>query len=550
MKKKYVLSHRYQIINKIGEGGMVNVYLSYDMQENQLVTIKIIRMDFQGSQKARRHFKYEKLAINRLNSDHIVKVYDLNTFGDIQYLVTEYVDGVDLKRYIKKYYPLSIDKVITIMSQIIDAVNEAHCHGIIHRDLKPQNILIDKNGNVKITDFGIALMTNQIQLTQTNSVVGSIHYISPEQVIGGKVTFKSDIYSLGIILYELLTGDVPFDSESPLNIAMQHAKTELPSIRKQNTRVSQALENVAIKATAKRPEDRYNSAIDMKQALLSSMDKDKNEEVKLHFTLHQLDDLDDGKTKILHLKDLKKSLAVEKNDKHKLFKLLSLICAFLCFIGIICLFFSLTFFSRVHVPNVAGLDVNQAKIKIKKHHLIVSKIKYQNSTNISNNHAIKTEPSVGKRMINHSGITLFVSSGYGSRNLVPNYVGQPITIAEKSLRKLGFEVHKVYIYHDNVKPGSIMTQSISAGIPLKNVKRNMVVTVATNRQRFIMDNLVGMDLNQLKEYADNHYLNLKYNYSDSLDQPVGKVYRQNPLVGTQMVSDATLEVWISNGTLK
>jgi eukaryotic-like serine/threonine-protein kinase len=549
MKKKCVLSHRYKIINKIGEGGMVNVYLSYDMQKNQLVTIKIIRMDFQGSLKAKRHFKYEKLAINRLNSDHIVKVYDLNTFGDVQYLVTEYVDGVDLKKYIKKHYPLSIDQVITIMSQIIDAVNEAHCHGIIHRDLKPQNILIDKAGIVKITDFGIALMTDQIQLTQTNSVVGSIHYISPEQVIGGKVTFKSDIYSLGIILYELLAGDVPFDSESPLNIAMKHAKTELPSIRKQNPNVNQALENVAIKATAKRPEDRYSSVIDMKQALLSSIDKDN--EAKLYFTLHKLDDLDDGKTKILHLKDLKQSLTEERQnpDKYKLVKLLSLICAFLCFISVIFIFFSFTFFSRVNIPNVSGLDINHAKLQIKKHHLIVSKIKYRNSISISPNHAIKTEPGIGKRMINHSGITLVVSSGY-DRSMVPNYVGKPITIAENHLRKLGFTVHKIYVYHEKAKSGSIITQSIKAGSLLKNVKRNMIVTVATSRYQFTISNLIGMDLNQLKEYADNHYLNLKYNYVSSPIKPVGKVYRQEPIGGTKMTSDSTLEVWLSNGIVK
>lgn len=552
MKKGYVLSNRYRIISKIGEGGMVNVYLSYDIKDNRLVTIKIIRLDFQGSEKAKRHFKYEKLAINNLKSDHIVQVYDLNESGDIQYLVTEYVDGQDLKSYIRENYPISISRVISIMSQVIDAMNEAHKNGIIHRDLKPQNVLIDQSGDVKVTDFGIALISSQLPLTQTNAIVGSIHYISPEQALGKKVTIKSDIYSLGIILYELLTGKVPFDGDSPLNIAMKHTSLDLPSIIEQNDKVTQALENVVIKATAKRPEDRYDTVRQMKQDLLTSMDDDKKDVVKLHFANYEMDENDDGKTKVLKINDLKKitqtptKKSALKNDRHKVFKLLSLIVILLAFLGIISLFLNLTLFSRVYVPNVSGLTVNQAKNKLKKSHLIVTRTKYHYDSSVSVNRVIYTKPKVGTKMINHSGIVLYVSKGYQNVKL-SNYVGDSIDAAENKLKSLGFTVVKSYSYTTDFKPNIVLKQSIRPKTNIKNQNRVITLDISANYQLQKMKNLVGMSVSDVKKYAAENHLNVKYNFENTRNQPSGKIYQQSPSFDADVKREQDIDVWVSKG---
>ncbi|MDN2612113.1 Stk1 family PASTA domain-containing Ser/Thr kinase [Apilactobacillus sp. EABW-1NA] len=551
MEKGCVLNDRYKIIDKIGEGGMVNVYLSYDMKENRLVTIKIIRIDFQGSQKAKRHFKYEKLAINKLKSKHIAQVYDLNQSGDLQYLVTEYVDGQDLKNYIQKYYPISIDKVIAIMTQLIDAVYEAHSHGIIHRDLKPQNVLIDKKGVVKVTDFGIALIENQNALTQTNAVVGSIHYISPEQALGKKVTTQSDVYSLGIILYELLTGKVPFDGDSPVNIAMKHTKENLPSIIEQNSLVTQALENVVIKATAKKLSDRYSSVLDMKEDLLTSMNEERMDEAKLHFMIPKTE-IDDGETKVLELKDLNKyhdhhvGDEHEYKDKYRIFKLLTLIVILFAFISGIFLFFNFTFFTRVTVPNVSNMSISKAKKVLKKSHLIVSKVKYTYNTDVAVNKVIGTNPAKGTKMINHSGIVLKVSGGY-KKVKMDNYLGDSVDSAEHSLTTMGFTVKKSYSYDTSFKSDTILSQSIRPGTLVEPHNTTINLVVAVNTRNFKMVNLIGKTEEQARNYAKENHLNVKAFYENSKSQSAGKVYQQSPSTGLLLSYGDEVELWVSKG---
>ncbi|WKN28672.1 Stk1 family PASTA domain-containing Ser/Thr kinase [Apilactobacillus kunkeei] len=551
MEKGYVLNDRYKIIDKIGEGGMVNVYLSYDMKENRLVTIKIIRIDFQGSQKAKRHFKYEKLAINKLKSKHIVQVYDLNQSGDLQYLVTEYVDGQDLKNYIQKHYPIGIDKVIAIMTQLIDAVYEAHSHGIIHRDLKPQNVLIDKKGVVKVTDFGIALIESQNAFTQTNAVVGSIHYISPEQALGKKVTTQSDVYSLGIILYELLTGKVPFDGDSPVNIAMKHTNENLPSIIEQNSLVTQALENVVIKATAKQLSDRYKSVLDMKEDLLTSMSEERMDEAKLHFMIPK-NEIDNGETKVLDLKDLNKfhdrksEDEREYKDKYRIFKLLTLIVILFAFISGIFLFFNFTFFTRVTVPNVSNMSISKATKVLKKSHLIVSRVKYTYNTDVAVNKVIGTNPAKGTKMINHSGIVLKVSGGY-KKVKMDNYLGDSVDSAEHSLTNMGFIVKKTYSYDTSFKSDKVLSQSIRPGTLVEAHNKTITLEVAVNTKNFKVANLVGKTEEQARSYLKQNHLNVKVFYENSNSQPAGKVYQQSPSTGLLLSYGDNVELWVSKG---
>ena len=276
--KGYLLGERYRIIDTLGEGGMANVYLAKDIILQRKVAVKVLRLDLQKDPQTEARFQREALATSELSHPNIVSVLDVGTDQGLPYMVMEYVDGPDLKEYIQQNYPLDLHQVINIMDQILSAVALAHKHNVIHRDLKPQNILMDKRGNIKIADFGIAVALNQSSVTQTNSIMGSVHYMSPEQTRGGMVTKQSDIYSLGIILYELITGHVPFSGDTPVAIALKHAQEPVPSIRQKNPEIPQALENVVLKATAKDPRDRYSSAQEMKEDLDTCLDYSRRNE--------------------------------------------------------------------------------------------------------------------------------------------------------------------------------------------------------------------------------------------------------------------------------
>lgn len=300
MNPGYEIGHRYRIIRSLGEGGMANVYLAHDMVLDRDVSVKLLRLDLRDDPSTKRRFHREAMAATQLNDPHIVGIYDVGEDHGLQYMVMQYVKGTDLKAYIKKHYPIPLPQVIDIMEQVLSAVATAHAHGIIHRDLKPQNILIDENKNVKITDFGIAVAVSQDSLTQTNTLMGSVHYLSPEQARGSIATKQSDIYSLGIILFELLTGKVPFEGETAVSIALKHFREEIPSVREQNKEIPQALENVIIKATAKEPAERYSSVNEMAADLKTVLDPQRANEPRL-----KIQQDDNGETKVLDIKHLK-----------------------------------------------------------------------------------------------------------------------------------------------------------------------------------------------------------------------------------------------------
>ena len=274
------IGHRYRIIRSLGEGGMATVYLAHDMVLDRDVSIKLLRLDLRDDPKTKRRFHREALAATQLNDPHIVGVYDVGEDNGLQYMVMQYVQGTDLKAFIKEHYPIPLPQVVDIMKQILLAVETAHAHGIIHRDLKPQNILIDANKNIKITDFGIAVATSQNSLTQTNTLMGSVHYLSPEQARGSIATKQSDIYSLGIILYEMLVGSVPFEGETAVSIALKHFREDIPSVRSTNPKIPQPLENVVLKATAKDPHERYANVKEMEKDLATSLDPKRANEAR------------------------------------------------------------------------------------------------------------------------------------------------------------------------------------------------------------------------------------------------------------------------------
>ena len=303
------INDRYQIIKSIGEGGMANVYLAYDTILDRNVAVKVLRGDLATDEKFVRRFQREALSASSLSHPNIVEVYDVGEDNGQYYIVMEYIEGKQLKQLLKKRGKLTISEVIDIMLQISDGLSVAHDNYIIHRDIKPQNIMILENGLVKITDFGIAMAMNSTQLTQTNSVMGSVHYLPPEQANGKGSTLQSDIYSMGILMYELLTGELPYKGDNAVEIALKHLKEPLPSVREKVPEVPQSVENIIIKATAKNPKNRYPDARAMNEDLRTCLDESRANEEKIVLPYPEGDD--EAKVN----KALKKTTVVDDEGK-------------------------------------------------------------------------------------------------------------------------------------------------------------------------------------------------------------------------------------------
>src|SRR5690625_287278 len=271
MLEGHLLNERYQIKATIGGGGMANVYLAKDIILEREVAIKVLRLEYANDEEFIARFDREAQSATSLSHPNIVNIYDVGEEDHILYMVMEYVEGMTLKEYIQRNGPIEVQEALDIMKQVTIAIAHAHANDIVHRDIKPQNILIDTYGQVKVTDFGIAIALSATALTQTNAVLGSVHYLSPEQARGGMATKKSDIYSLGIVLYELLTGRLPFSGETPVAIALKHLQTDIPHVRDFNENIPQSVENIVLKAAAKDPFHRFETVQEMEEALYSAL---------------------------------------------------------------------------------------------------------------------------------------------------------------------------------------------------------------------------------------------------------------------------------------
>src|SRR5574344_1369804 len=380
IQKEQKINDRYQIIKSIGEGGMANVYLAFDTILERNVAVKVLRGDLATDEKFVRRFQREALSASSLSHPNIVEVYDVGEDNGIYYIVMEYIEGKHLKQLLKRRGKLTTEEAIDIMLQVTDGMACAHDSYIIHRDIKPQNIMILENGLVKITDFGIAMALNSTQLTQTNSVMGSVHYLPPEQAAGKGCTIQSDIYSMGILMYELLSGTLPYKGDNAVEIALKHLKEPLPSIRKELPDLPQSVENVILRACAKNPKNRYTDAREMHDDIKTCLDpsranekpyvykypefdeddaakKEKAIEKTMEFTAIKVDDdkNSDVEVKKITEKDLKKK-------ENKTLLILGAIFAGLVIVTtcIVLLIPQLTSSKDVIVPDVSGKTTDQA----------------------------------------------------------------------------------------------------------------------------------------------------------------------------------------------
>ncbi len=564
------ISDRYQIIKSIGEGGMANVYLAYDTILERNVAVKVLRGDLANDEKFVRRFQREALQASSLSHPNIVEVYDVGEDNGEYYIVMEYVEGKHLKGLLKKRGKLTIPEVVDIMIQVTSGLTVAHDSYIIHRDIKPQNIMILDNGLVKLTDFGIALAMNSTQLTQTNSVMGSVHYLPPEGASGKGATLQSDIYSLGILMYELLTGKLPFRGETAVEIALKQLKEPMPSIRKEIPDIPQSIENIILRATAKNPKNRYADAREMHDDLLTCLDESRKNEIKISLKYPEID-LDDGKMLKLKNENLTKKESdeiiakritqkdINKNQNKSIVILLSIFTGIVVLItSIVVLLPKLTKKAQVTVPDVSNMTVVKAIETLQEEGFTVSPKQIEkSSTVIDEGKIISTSPSGGTKHKKGYEITLYVSTGSKSVE-VEDYTGKNYLEVKGKLEAYGInviiekkemEVDSDEDYETNI----IMDQSVKKG---ENLSKGDNITLYIPDIKNLYPNFTDgtYSVSDIIDFANEYKLKLKFIDKDSKTISITsenaneyadyKIITQNRAVGTKVTENASFTIKI------
>lgn len=547
------ISDRYQIIKSIGEGGMANVYLAYDTILDRNVAVKVLRGDLATDEKFVRRFQREALSASSLNHPNIVEVYDVGEDNGEYYIVMEYIEGKHLKELIKKRGKLTVSEVVDIMLQITDGMSVAHDSYIIHRDIKPQNIMILENGLVKITDFGIAMAMNATQLTQTNSVMGSVHYIPPEQASGKGSSLQSDIYSMGIVMYELLTGKLPFRGDNAVEIALKHLKEPIPNIKEELPNLPNSIENIILKATAKNPKNRYTDAREMHEDLKTCLEESRTKEAKINFKYPE-NNFDDTKiTKMLKETPKKESEGevpiakqITKDDLKKQNKLLialasiftGLVVIITCVVVLIPI---ITSEKEITVPDVANMSVNEAIKKLQDVGFTVNdEQQEQSSSEIAEGNVIKTNPAAGSKRTKNTNITLYVSIG-DTKITIENYAGRNYLEVKGGLEALGLQVlieKKDVDNPEEAKDGEIIDQSVAPNEKL-SVGDNITLYIPNIVSKYPDFTDGSFTVAEVQAFCDDYGITLK------IEEVLTNEYEDGKIISQDKPKDYTIRAGVT-----
>ena len=557
------ISDRYQIIKSIGEGGMANVYLAYDTILDRNVAVKVLRGDLANDEKFVRRFQREALSASSLSNPNIVEVYDVGEDNGEYYIVMEYVEGKHLKALLKKRGKLTVPEVIDITLQITNGLSVAHDSYIIHRDIKPQNILILENGMIKITDFGIAVAMNATQLTQTNSVMGSVHYLPPEQASGKGATLQSDIYSIGILMYELLTGKLPFRGDNAVEIALKHLKEPMPSIRDEIPDIPQSVENIILKATAKNPKNRYSDAREMHEDLKTCLDESRANELKITFKYPE-NDYDDTKLLKTVKPEKKKEVSKEKSGEEVVAKktktndsqnkmLITLASVFVGLVVIITTIFVLipkiTSSKQTAIPDVTNYTVTEAIKALQDAGFVVSDEQREEANeNVEEGRVSRTSPAIGS--IRKEGTEIIIYRSLGDVKIaIEDYTGKNASEIKGKLEALKLQViiSKKDINSDEAgdyKEGIIIEQSIAAG---EKVSEGSSITLYVPKldnkyPDFVADNY---SVSEVEDFCNEYGVNLTKQEVETTEHAAGTIFYQSRAAGTTVVSGAKLTIKIA-----
>ena len=550
-----VIGGRYQITKLIGKGGMAEVFLAWDNILNREVAIKVLKSDMSDDDVALERFKREAGATTKLSHPNIVDVYDVGDDGDSHYIVMEYIKGYTLKQLIRRRGAIPYKESVWMVKQIAGALMEAHRKGIVHRDVKSQNVLLKPDGTVKLSDFGIALANGSMQITSKDSILGSVHYLAPELSRGKQASMQSDIYSLGIVLYELLTGDVPFKAETPVQVALLHVKEEIPSVRKLNPNIPQSVENILIKATAKSLTNRYKN--------IAIMIKDLNECLKPEH-------LNDSKLVLDGYKEegVKQTIQVAsenitpKKEKKKVPIVFVVSMTIISILAILIILFLSGIIGvkekMTTVPNVIGLTILEAKDRLSDYNLVLddSHTTYELSEDMQKDKIISIYPKSGDEVEINTKIKAVVSEGICS--ILDNYVGKDYKEAKKDLESKKFKVRTSSVVNKDVKAGTVVSQSKLEGTKYNpEINNDITLTYAVDENITIDLAIKGESLDVAKQYFETN--DMKYNFvsvnksefseEELSDGKPNTVIKTNPELGSsyEIGSDVEIIVYYFEG---
>ncbi len=560
------INNRYQIIRSIGEGGMANVYLAYDTILDRNVAVKILRGDLATDEKFVRRFQREAISASSLSHPNIVEMYDVGEDDGNYFIVMEYIDGKTLKSLIKRRGALTLPEVIDIMLQLTSAIACAHDSYIIHRDIKPQNVMILDDGRVKITDFGIAIASNATELTQTNSVMGSVHYLPPEQANGQGATIKSDIYSLGILMFELITGHVPFKGDNAVEIAIKQMKEPLPNVCKLVDGVPQSMENIILKACAKNPKNRYDSVREMYGDLKECLDDEAPIQNRVVYKYPE-DDLEETK----NLDDLKEISRSEKNkrtardieldelEEKKIGKKLNIalwvtgtLVALIAFtlVAVVFIVPALTKAKDVKIPDVSGMTIEKAEAALIKAGLEVDvEVTEEESDEVDEGLVIGTSPRANRTVKEGQKIKLTVSLGSVTIE-IGDYVNKNYLEVKGALETLGLKVtiEKKDVENTEGKEydsSIIIEQSIKKG---EKVEKDTEIILYIPNVLVKYPDFTTYTLEQIKAWCDQNNVILTVEYEEIATYPAGTIFYQSRTAGDTVVANATLKIGISKAS--
>jgi serine/threonine protein kinase/beta-lactam-binding protein with PASTA domain len=565
------LGGRYEILGRIGGGGMALVYKAHDILLNRYVAVKVLRQQYVNDEEFIRRFRREAQSAASLSHPNIVSIYDVGQELEVHYIVMEYVEGVTLNDVIKERAPLQVEEAVHFASQICDALDHAHVNQIIHRDIKPHNILIGKNGRVKVTDFGIARATSSSSITQTGSVVGSVHYFSPEHAKGTTTGAKSDLYSLGIVLYQMLTAKLPFIGDSPISVALKHLQETIVEPRKVNPLIPQSVENIILKAVRKNQEERYQSAKEMLADLETSLTLMRRNEAKIIFL--NMDELDDEKTRVLpairttntpsanNTNYMPIADAVEEESK-KNYWIGPLIWLVIFIVTISILWFAILPMIKssgspkdVEIPNVVGKEVKAAEALLGSFGFKPIE-EYQASAEIPKDIVINQNPK-GMKVKEGSQITLYISKGIELAK-VEDYKGRkwPEVLAE--LTNAGIDEKTQIKMIPKILPDekdTIVQQEPAPGSDYDPANVNFIFTVSQGSEKIAMPDLTGKTKQEAINTLDLQGLSLAKPdkvgiiYKPSFQQPKDKIFDQFPFKAGMDVDPGqdSIIIYISTG---
>ncbi|MGI5911754.1 MAG: protein kinase domain-containing protein [Syntrophomonadaceae bacterium] len=536
-----ILNDRYELLEQIGEGGMSYVYRARCRILDRIVAVKILKEEYSNDLAFVSKFKTEAMAAARLSHPNIVNIFDVGQQDDIYYIVMEYVEGKTLKELIAEQAPLKPDQAINIAIMICDGIAQAHEKGIIHKDIKPHNILITTNGMVKVADFGIAQAISKKTITYGGNIIGSVHYISPEQAKGEPLTPATDIYSVGCVLYEMLTGSIPFDAESPVTVALKHIHNEPTPPREINSNISPGLESLINRSMEKLPSRRFKSAEEMRNALINTNDN--------YYTSYKAGNHHNGDTIIMAPVNGNKNNKTKRKKIRATGVLIAIIAVFGLFSGILFMLGGNIFGNEVVVPDIIGKSINEANDELAKLNLTMNVKEKQYNDSFAKDTIIYQDPGKGQKVKEGREIDIILSLGPQEIE-VPQLVGSKLTDAEITLRNNNLEIGNVEeIYDDKYKEGYIISQNPKAGAKvLKNEKVDLMVSKGETPAKVSMPNLIGLNLEAAKEEILKNNLRVgEIRKDDSDEYFLNQVIEQNTDAGVMVDEGTTVNLVISKG---